>query len=192
MLDLLLFHAINRPGHPWLDAVMVAFSSRVLLIAIAVACALFVGMRTRRRWLAAGLLLASAAAADLAGARIAKQLAGRLRPCRADPAVVAIAGCGSGPSLPSNHAATVAASAVVLGWAEPVVGAAFGLPLVLVVGISRIYLGVHYPSDVLAGYALGAAIALILITASRRFASPRRPGPAAAAARRRRRDRRRR
>ena len=45
-------------------------------------------------------------------------------------------------------------------------GAAFGLPLVLIVGVSRIYLGVHYPSDVLAGYALGAAIAFLLIASA--------------------------
>lgn len=168
-MDQALFHAINRPGVAWLDAVMIASSNRLLLISIAIVGAVFVATRTRRGWIGACLLLAAAGAADLAGARVAKPLTARLRPCRADPHVVAIAGCGSGSSLPSNHAATVAAGAFVLGWASPVAGVAFGVPLALLVGASRIYLGVHYPTDVLAGYALGAAIALALIALAPRI-----------------------
>jgi membrane-associated phospholipid phosphatase len=178
-MDQALLHAINRPGVAWLDFLMVAFSNRLLLISIAVVGAVFVGTRTKRGWVGAVLLLAAAGAADLAGARVAKPLTGRLRPCRADPHIVAIAGCGSGSSLPSNHAATVAAGAVVLGWASPIAGVAFGVPLALVVGASRVYLGVHYPSDILAGYALGALIAIALIaiakTAAPRLPAGRRP-----------------
>ena len=36
-------------------------------------------------------------------------------------------------------------------------GSLIGIVLILLMGASRIYLGVHWPSDVLGGYALGAA-----------------------------------
>jgi len=63
--------------------------------------------------------------------------------------------------LPSNHAQT---STVFAGSAAPLFRAPWGLviaiALPLAVGISRIYLGVHFPTDVFAGWAIGAAIVL--------------------------------
>jgi membrane-associated phospholipid phosphatase len=61
--------------------------------------------------------------------------------------------------MPSGHAQ---ASAVFAGSAAPLFHAPWGLifaiALPFLVGISRIYLGVHFPTDVLAGWAIGAAI----------------------------------
>jgi undecaprenyl-diphosphatase len=71
-------------------------------------------------------------------------------------------------SFPSGHAATSVAGAVIIGyliggraWIVGVVAAA--------VAFSRVYIGVHYPLDVLAGAALGAAVALIAIFLLRRL-----------------------
>jgi len=58
----------------------------------------------------------------------------------------------SGRSYPSAHATTSAAAAMALPGA-PVWGVAVALAL------SRLYLGVHYPSDTVAGFALGVAVA---------------------------------
>jgi undecaprenyl-diphosphatase len=68
-----------------------------------------------------------------------------------------------GSSLPSGHAATSFAGAVVLAYLFR-----RGLPLFFVLAVaiaySRVYVGVHYPSDVLAGAALGAAVALAALS----------------------------
>lgn len=82
-------------------------------------------------------------------------------------------------SFPSGHAmgsATLGVALVLLCWPTrwrwPVLAGAVGF--VLLVGLSRIYLGVHYPSDILAGWA--AAIAWVFgihQLASREVAEPR-------------------
>ncbi len=68
-------------------------------------------------------------------------------------------------SFPSGHATAVLAIALVLTSALPVLPGALLITLALLVGLSRCYLGIHYPGDVLAGWALaatGAALAILL------------------------------
>jgi undecaprenyl-diphosphatase len=71
-------------------------------------------------------------------------------------------------SMPSGHAATSAAGAVILTY---LLGRwAWGLALLAVaVSYSRVYIGVHYPTDVLVGAAIGAAVALVAIVLLRRL-----------------------
>jgi undecaprenyl-diphosphatase len=63
-------------------------------------------------------------------------------------------GTVSNRSYPSAHATTSAAAARVL---TPLVGVPLH-PLAVAMSLSRLYLGVHWPSDVAAGFALGAAV----------------------------------
>jgi len=73
-----------------------------------------------------------------------------------------------GSSLPSGHAATSFAGAVVL--ATVVRRAAPALfVLAAAIAFSRVYVGVHYPSDVLAGAALGSLVALVVVTVRSRL-----------------------
>ena len=65
-----------------------------------------------------------------------------------------LTGTMSNRSYPSAHSTTSAAGAQVL---SPLVGVPLH-PLAITMSISRLYLGVHWPSDVVAGYALGTAI----------------------------------
>lgn len=81
----------------------------------------------------------------------------------------------SGNSFPSGHAAATASLTLVLAllawrtrWRVPVL--VVMVPFTLLVGTSRTYLGVHYPSDVLAGWAFGCAwaVACYLVAFHRR------------------------
>jgi undecaprenyl-diphosphatase len=76
-------------------------------------------------------------------------------------------------SFPSGHTATSFAAAVVLGWALPRRAWLFYV-LAAAIGFSRIYVGVHYPIDVLGGAVLGllVATALLRLAAARRRSPP--------------------
>jgi undecaprenyl-diphosphatase len=82
---------------------------------------------------------------------------------RPDPESVAALQHPSGTSMPSGHTMNAAAVWLFLALMLPVGrwrALAVGIPIV--VGITRVYLGVHYPGDVVLGFALGALIALSL------------------------------
>jgi undecaprenyl-diphosphatase len=64
-------------------------------------------------------------------------------------------------SFPSGHAATSFAAATVLTFARPRWAPAFFL-LALAIGFSRVYVGVHYPLDVVGGAVLGILVATAL------------------------------
>ncbi|WP_319448460.1 MULTISPECIES: phosphatase PAP2 family protein [unclassified Mycobacterium] len=104
----------------------------------------------RRDWLAvgAGAFLAHAAAV------VIKRVVKRPRPH--DPAVAVNVGVPSKLSFPSAHATSTTAASILLARAT-------GLPLpwllVPPMALSRLVLGVHYPSDVLTGVAVGAVVA---------------------------------
>jgi membrane-associated phospholipid phosphatase len=106
----------------------------------------------RRDWLTAG----AGAFAAHAAAVVVKRIVRRKRPHH--PAVVVNVGTPSQLSFPSAHATSTTAAAILM--ARPT---GLPLPAVLVppMALSRMLLGVHYPSDVACGVALGAAIAAI-------------------------------
>jgi undecaprenyl-diphosphatase len=67
-------------------------------------------------------------------------------------------------SFPSGHATTSLACAAVLAWLWPRFAAPM-FALAALIAFSRVYNGVHYPLDVVAGAAVGALIALVLARA---------------------------
>jgi undecaprenyl-diphosphatase len=70
-------------------------------------------------------------------------------------------------SFPSGHTAVAFAAAVVLSWLVPRAAPAFFV-LALAIGYSRIYIGVHWPLDVVGGAVTGLVTALLLLAVARR------------------------
>lgn len=118
----------------------------------------------RREWLVATAGVAFAHGASIGVKRVVR------RPRPDDPAVQVRVGTPSTLSFPSAHATSTTAAAVLFG-------ALLHRPLVAVLvppmALSRLVLGVHYPSDVLAGSLLGAVVALGARGVSRRVSRRR-------------------
>ena len=70
-------------------------------------------------------------------------------------------------SFPSGHTATAVAGAIVLSTLVPKAAPAFAV-LAAAVAYSRLYVGVHFPLDLLGGAVIGAATALLLLAVARR------------------------
>src|SRR4028118_998337 len=95
----------------------------------------------------------------------AKFLFNRARPFIYDTEIAPLIKTPSSSSFPSGHSATAAAGAITLSATYP----AFAPLLVtagLLVILSRVYLGVHFPVDVLAGAAIGPAAAGLVLAAA--------------------------
>ncbi|WP_142107784.1 phosphatase PAP2 family protein [Pseudonocardia cypriaca] len=118
-----------------------------------------VDRRRRREWIAATAAVAVAHGASVGVKRVVR------RPRPDDPRVQVHVGTPSRLSFPSAHATSSTAAAVLFG-------ALLRKPLAAVVvpamALSRMVLGVHYPTDVLAGSALGAAVAAVARRAIRK------------------------
>jgi membrane-associated phospholipid phosphatase len=97
-----------------------------------------------------------------------KDLIGRLRPPLADETLSALVALPADASFPSGHATSAFAAAGVVAALHPRLRAPI-LGLAALVALSRVYLGVHFPSDVLAGAALGLGIAVAVVALGRRL-----------------------
>ncbi|WP_409427647.1 phosphatase PAP2 family protein [Mycobacterium sp. SMC-11] len=147
----------GRPGVLPVARAMSHFGEHSLgWLAVAALGALLQPQR-RRSWLLAGAGTFAAHAAAV----IIKRIVRRKRPHH--PAIAINVGTPSALSFPSAHATSTAAAAILLGRAAGLRRGALPTALVPPMALSRMVLGVHYPSDVAAGALIGAAVAAAAI-----------------------------
>src|SRR4051812_12561990 len=115
-------------------------------------------------WRRASVAAVLSAGLGLAAAKVISELVDRARPFVADPhGVHLFSAHAADPGFPSDHATAAFAIAVAILLRKRSWGIA-ALVAATVLAVSRVALGVHYPSDVLGGAIVGAAAALILWT----------------------------
>jgi undecaprenyl-diphosphatase len=157
-VDELLFAYANQSwSASWLDGFMQAVSDTYVLSGVITAVLLWMWKVKKKKTLHFVVLLALALGlTDLLAYRFLKPYVQRYRPCHEAAMMVrlVVGSCGGDYSFPSNHAANAMAGVTVLSlqWGRVL------WPLVIMailVGYSRVYLGVHYPSDVLGGFMVG-------------------------------------
>lgn len=160
-LDVALFRFINGTlSNSVLDTVMPWFSGNRLFIPALVLIGIALLWRGGKRGqLFVGLLALIVLLGDTLLINVLKQTWERPRPFAALADVHLLVGKGSSASFPSSHtstwfAATIVCAAFYRRWAPWVLGGA------CLVGLSRVYVGAHYPSDVLGGAVLGAGYAI--------------------------------
>ncbi len=103
-----------------------------------------------------------AVAASWTVAEAAKYLFDRARPYMWDTGIAPLIKTPSSSSFPSGHSATAAAGALTLSFLYPPFTPLLVLAGLLVV-LSRVYLGVHFPFDVLAGVTIGTATSGVVL-----------------------------
>src|SRR6266404_1326903 len=160
-LDIGLFRFANTTlSNPAFDAVMPFFSGNALFFPMATLAGLLLAWKGRARGVVCVLMLVLIVAlGDGLVCLTIKEVVGRQRPFLVLPDVHLLVGQSNTGSMPASHAANwFAATMVAFVYYRRSVW--FMLPVAGLVSFSRMYNGVHFPSDVLAGAVLGAGYAV--------------------------------
>lgn len=112
--------------------------------------------------LAASMRLAAAALLGMAIYRLLKERLARERPCKLHPHIRAGARALDRYSFPSGHTLHAVSFTIIATAAFPALGWLL-VPFTVLVAMSRVILGLHYPSDVVAGALLGFALARLVL-----------------------------
>ncbi|MDP1677384.1 MAG: phosphatase PAP2 family protein [Bacteroidota bacterium] len=158
-------HTIANPVFDWLMPFITDINKNKPVLSLLIVFILYVvwkGGKTGR--VTIGLLIVTVIISDQTNSSFLKELFGRIRPCRTLDGVRMLVDCGGGLSFPSSHAVNNFAAATVIShfyqkqkW--------YWFSFAALVALSRPYIGVHYPSDVIVGGMIGIVIGLMIIKA---------------------------
>lgn len=169
-IDQELFYWVNRGlAHPVLDALLPMSRNMFFWAPLYVFLIAFLTINFGKKgWLMIGVVILTFACTDLLSSSVIKPLVGRLRPCNDEEVrqwVRLLVQCGGGKSFTSSHATNHFGLAVLVGlMLRPYFRPALWLFIVWAgtISLAQVYVGVHYPFDVLAGGLLGSAIAVMM------------------------------
>lgn len=161
-LDTRIFYAINHFARdtPWLHSAVLRYASygTVLFAALMLA-----GWWIARVWadqvrMAAAIWIPLGVLVALGINQPIADTIGEVRPCNALHDIVVLH-CNTDAGFPSDHAVMASAATVGLWLVSARLGALAALASAAM-GFARVYVGAHYPQDVLAGFVLGAVVSL--------------------------------
>ncbi len=164
-IDIVLLRFFNTTlANPAFDLIMPVITSidfwRYPILLALLGIALFGGRYGLLTVLVAVVLLTIT---DQLSSSVLKDIFGRSRPCHDVPDIRVLTGCGNSKAFPSSHATNTMAAAIFFGLRyRRILSLLLGLSLL--VSYSRVYIGIHYPFDLLAGWALGIICALTVLT----------------------------
>lgn len=166
--DTKLFLELNQYHTTWMDSVMYWVTDAYFWIPMYVVMSFFI-IRTYKMkgvWMLVATVLA-VGLADYVASGMIKPYIGRLRPCHTveiQKHVYVLRGCGGKYSFVSSHASTTfaLASAIFIFTRDRMPYLIWLFPWAGLVSYSRIYVGVHYPLDILAGALIGMLCSFLL------------------------------
>ncbi len=169
-LDTRLFILLNQkwtnPVFDWLMPVLTNLNNWKIPILLVWLALLIWGGRKGRA--AALLLLVTIAFSDQLSSFVLKPLVHRVRPCHVVETVRLLVGCSGSFSFPSSHATnSMAAARFFAGFYPRYRWYLYGLAGTI--AYTRVYVGVHYPFDVLAGATLGFLVGWLVVWGYKRF-----------------------
>lgn len=155
-----ILYALQELHNPILDKIMIFITTLgddgLFWIGIGIVCLV---MKKHRKM---GLqVLLSMLATFIVGNLILKNLFARQRPCAIDPSIELLIPYPSEFSFPSGHSMNGMTAAMALFLNNKKIGIP-ALILAVLIGFSRLYHFVHFPTDVLGGFCVGFAVAIIV------------------------------
>lgn len=164
-IDVMFFYFVNHnlssEFMDWLMKFFTDFNLSRKIVLLVLAFLALLKWRLKALWIIFLMGLA-VGLSDLTSSQILKKLVGRIRPCHVLENVNLVVNCSGSFSFPSSHCANIFGALTVLMRMYPYTIAVL-LPMGLLVALSRVYVGVHYPSDALGGIVVGVLCGLFVV-----------------------------